>query len=342
MLASMFGHTTVVEFLANENDLEKKDSIGRTALWWAVRCNHHRVLGQLLEKGASVNSVDRVCGTPLVAATVWGDRTMMQTLIEHQALVDGASTSGPTKTSPLFYAISYAKSQQECISRLDLLVSNGASIRFEDDMMLVEAMRQQRFDIARWLISNGATNQLFSDEFTHLRSLKRLEDLYHHAQTDGTQDIRDALTDRVIKQLLSNKAECELSLGQVPMLYVIAERYGAQAIMDKLIARARNQLFSNRATFDLTLEQFEGLYIIAESHGAQDVMDGLLDTITSMSTTSDPSLKRSMGLYILAEKPSSEDIKHWLISELGLRDSVFRKIKSNYSSYVLNSLSRST
>lgn len=301
MLASMFGHTTVVEFLANENDLEKKDSSGRTALWWAVRGNHHRVLGQLLEKGASVNSVDHVCGTPLVAATVWGDRKMMQTLIEHHALVDGASASGSMKTSPLFYAILDSKSQQECISRLDLLISNGANIHSNHDTILEEAVEQQMFDVARWLISNGATNQLFSKRATHLPSLKRLRTLYDFAKTYGTQSIWDALTDRVINQLLSNRAAYDLSLGQVPLLYVLAERYSAQALMDKLIDRARNQLFSNRAAFDLTLEQFVELYTIAESHGAQDFMDGLLDTTTSMSTTYDSSLKQSMRFYTLAK-----------------------------------------
>ena len=163
MLASMFGHTTIVELLANGNDLEKKDSRGRTALWWAVRVNHHHIVGQLLDKGASVNSADNEGGTPLCVATVWGDRAMMQTLIERHALVDGVSASGHMRSRPIFCAtVAFVRSQQECIARLDLLISNGAnihSIDYDHKTIFVRAMIWEMNDVARWLISKGAMDQ---------------------------------------------------------------------------------------------------------------------------------------------------------------------------------------
>lgn len=53
MLASMLGHSVIVEQVANKGEPELREIHRRKALWWAALNGHEAVVRQLLEKGLS-------------------------------------------------------------------------------------------------------------------------------------------------------------------------------------------------------------------------------------------------------------------------------------------------
>jgi beta-lactamase regulating signal transducer with metallopeptidase domain len=105
----------------------------------------------LVEEGADVNYHLRGDGTPLVIASRFGSREVVEFLIEHGADVNKAA---PGDGNPLIMASAFGH-----LDIVTLLISRGADVNgvvHGDETPLINAARNDRIDVARYLIDHGA------------------------------------------------------------------------------------------------------------------------------------------------------------------------------------------
>ena len=216
ILASMFGHSSVVEQLAEKRDLELKDILCRTALWWASKNDHVGVARQLLEKGASVQTRDSDGMTPLHNVAEFGHVEMMEILIENGASIDALNNCRQT---PLILGV-MGNPPEESPSKANLLLLKGADIHRHDGSdsggtALDQAAQHNRFDVARFLIEKGA-----------------MDDQYYEGW-DGLLDSAISFGDMSFFKLVIDKAldrNPDYRPSGLPLL--TASAYGSHAIVE--------------------------------------------------------------------------------------------------------------
>ena len=81
-LGGLLGHKKILELMLQRKgdyDIDESDSVGRTALIWASKFGHEKVVQTLLERGVDVNAQGRRYGNALQAASKGGSRQGGQT-----------------------------------------------------------------------------------------------------------------------------------------------------------------------------------------------------------------------------------------------------------------------
>lgn len=98
MLASVYGHNHVVEYLIEKNaKLELKDFLGRTALMLATVNDNYEIVFMLLSNKADVNCQDNNGGTAIMMAAVgYDDLKMFKILLHFGADIDLQNNNGDT------------------------------------------------------------------------------------------------------------------------------------------------------------------------------------------------------------------------------------------------------
>lgn len=91
-------------FLIEHMDVNRKDTLGETPLFYAVSEGNLKLTKTLLEKGANVNSRDILNGSPLSAAISSAQLDVVKFLIDNVALINAANNSLET---PLNITIKY-------------------------------------------------------------------------------------------------------------------------------------------------------------------------------------------------------------------------------------------
>ena len=79
--------------------VNRKDSEGRTALWWAAAGRHVAMVQLLLEKGANIEAKDRTSSTALYIAASRGYKDIVQLLLEKRANIEAKNEYGQTALS---------------------------------------------------------------------------------------------------------------------------------------------------------------------------------------------------------------------------------------------------
>jgi hypothetical protein len=133
-LASYFGIVPLVEKLVFKKGwmnrlmlyiyVNKKDSHGRTALYWAAGNGHEAVVKLLLDKGADLEAKDEWGQTPLSQAARNGHEAVVKLLLDKGADLEAKDKWGQT---PLWQA---ARNGHEAV--IKLLVEKGADLEAKD------------------------------------------------------------------------------------------------------------------------------------------------------------------------------------------------------------------
>lgn len=126
-------------------------SDGETALHFAARAGHLKVMEYLLAHGADVREKGTGCGTPLQWAAVAGQIEAARLLIDHGADVNGPGTNEAT---PLHAAVSNGQTEMT-----KFLLSRGANVNAKmdhDRTPLHLAASGNRIECARVLLSYRA------------------------------------------------------------------------------------------------------------------------------------------------------------------------------------------
>ncbi|KAI1199268.1 ankyrin repeat protein [Nemania serpens] len=128
-LAAYFGHVAWARTLLeknNSNDIlfrrctSRKDSLGRTPLFWAVARGHKDMVELLLDHGANINTRDQSKLTPLHVAVSGGNKELVSLLLRRSAKIEEKASYGET---PLIRAI-LANSKDI----VQLLLEHGARV----------------------------------------------------------------------------------------------------------------------------------------------------------------------------------------------------------------------
>jgi len=100
--AAKSGDINAVRTLLDKGaDVNEKDGVGGTPLFWAVREGHTELAKLLIEKGADVNKGTNIGETPLYTAVSHGHTELAKLLIERGADVNKRDNAG---WGPLFWA----------------------------------------------------------------------------------------------------------------------------------------------------------------------------------------------------------------------------------------------
>jgi ankyrin repeat protein len=140
-------HGMLKLFLRKGADVNKKDFRGYTLLHGAVRAT--AAVGFLLERGATIDPVDRDGSTPLYCAVGCGNTESVKLLLSH-----GAQAEGVGDRMPLFRAVG-----RNFAEIAELLINNGADVNRKgpaDLTALHFASYKGNVEVARLLIQKGA------------------------------------------------------------------------------------------------------------------------------------------------------------------------------------------
>ncbi len=142
-------------------DLNTTEKIGYTPLHRAAWRGHKSVAALLLERGADVNAKGFGNLTPLHNAASRGYKDIVAILLGKGADVNAEDNSGST---PLHKAVE--KGRKDIV---DLLIEKGADVDVLDeyghDTLLILAIKSSYEDIVRLLVNNGADVNLEDREF---------------------------------------------------------------------------------------------------------------------------------------------------------------------------------
>ena len=128
-LAAYFGNLAWAELLLKQNKSDgvrfrhyasRKDSYGRTPLFWAATRGHREVVELLLDNGARINSKDRSRMTALHIAVTGEHKDVVSLLLERSAQIEAKAYYGET---PLMRAI-----QANSRDMIKLLLEHGARV----------------------------------------------------------------------------------------------------------------------------------------------------------------------------------------------------------------------
>ncbi len=125
-LASMKGHTEVVEFLLEHGaDIELGNDLNERPLAKAAKFGHYDTVKVLLEHGATANCRDKFGRAPLHDAAMWSGRDIIDILISYGADVSAKDNDNDT---PLHQAV-----MLENMKAAKALVEHGADLLAKND-----------------------------------------------------------------------------------------------------------------------------------------------------------------------------------------------------------------
>ena len=233
LLASHFGHETVVKLLLDKNqaDINSKDDHSRTPLSRAAENGSEEVVRLLLDHNADVESKDGYGRTPLLLAVENRHEEVVKLLLDHNAAVESKSKDGWTPLS-----LAAINGQQEVVK---LLLDHKADVESKDGYgrtPLSRAAGNGHERVVKLLLDHKAeveskddygcwTPLLFAAENGHEEVVKLLLD--HKAEAESKDRYgRTPLSraagnghERVVKLLLDHKAEVESKdeYGRTPL-----------------------------------------------------------------------------------------------------------------------------
>ncbi len=155
-VAATVGKTEeVAEFLRKDTAaLRARDSAGFTPLHRATAEGHLKVMQQLLEAGAEVDSHDEGEWTPLHAAAAYGHVEACALLIQHKAKVDQSRGGKENDDQPIHLAAEYG-----WLEVVKLLVEKGAKVDargYRKHTPLHLAAGEGHLAVVKWLVEHQA------------------------------------------------------------------------------------------------------------------------------------------------------------------------------------------
>ena len=151
--ASQGGRLDIVRLLLEHNaDIDLPDTVdGDTPLGWASDMGEMTISRLFLQRGAAVNSRNKLGASPLLGAARNGHLDIARLLIDSGAAADSRNNSGRT---PLYVA-----SQNGHVKVAELLIQRGADVDSRDNdgwTPLHSASKNGHANLARLLIQHGA------------------------------------------------------------------------------------------------------------------------------------------------------------------------------------------
>ena len=121
----------VATLLAHKANVNARDSIGETALVWAIDKKHREIVEILLNKGADPNTTfsysQRTTGfTPLILAATLGHKEIVEMLIVHKADVTTQDNRGRTALS-----LAAGHGNKEIV---EMLIALGVNVNTQDNI----------------------------------------------------------------------------------------------------------------------------------------------------------------------------------------------------------------
>ncbi|XP_061178803.1 ankyrin-3-like [Saccostrea echinata] len=157
IIASRKGNWKIItELLKQGAGLEFYNNEKHTALYVAVEHGHRYAISNLLKFGANINSVGNDQCTPLHIACKKENQLIIRELLSYGA---DLHCNDSNRNSPLHTVLQWSNDESKCLSIVDELLKNGASInRFSDGMKtpLCIASEKGFGNIVRLLLSKDA------------------------------------------------------------------------------------------------------------------------------------------------------------------------------------------
>lgn len=149
MIASFFGHDTMIEQVFEKEIINERDDESRTALWWAVRKRRNSTVQWLLDRGANQSGDDNGI-TPLEIAAREGFDELVTLLVDAGATLDCVDSAGFT---PLAHAVYHGH-----LISVKILIGQGVTIDKKTSWgtPLCIACEEGYPDIVRLLLAHGA------------------------------------------------------------------------------------------------------------------------------------------------------------------------------------------
>lgn len=141
--------------LRRRYDINVRNSLGETPLFWALSIENTQAITLLLDRGADVNVKDRCGSTPLYIAAAKHDINVIRMLLERGADVNVVSLK---KNTPLVNAVLHND-----VSCVQFLLEMGAKTDLRDDLgftSLHHAVYNRLEDKVQVLLENGANTEI--------------------------------------------------------------------------------------------------------------------------------------------------------------------------------------
>ncbi len=166
VLAARNGDQKTVSYLLNKNsDVEAADSLGCTALCWAIKAGQDDIIPLLISHGA-INTPDQDGVTPLMWAAQTSNLKATRLLLAHDLDVNQQSRSG---SHPLLLAATTGHTRI-----VEHLLDSGASIDLKNsrgDTALIASVQADHYETAKLLIGKGASTRAKNAMFVSAREL---------------------------------------------------------------------------------------------------------------------------------------------------------------------------
>jgi len=166
LFADQQNSSDVIEMLLDIGvEINALDTLGCSALCWALRGDQREFSSTLILHGAS-NQADNRGITPLMLAAQNGDLQSLLLLINRAANINQQSLSG-SHALLLAGAAGHAEIVESLLAHdadIDLKNSIG-------DTALIEAIRQDQYEVSRILVIGGASTRTRNEKFENARDL---------------------------------------------------------------------------------------------------------------------------------------------------------------------------
>ncbi len=118
--------------LANNSNINIRDSNQDTALHWACFKNNHECVKLLLQHGALVNAMDYNQDTPLSWAAMKGNLESIQILLDYNAKVDTTNLTGNTPVKRAAFILATGLDTTKDNVSLELLVKAAGQLNIHE------------------------------------------------------------------------------------------------------------------------------------------------------------------------------------------------------------------
>ena len=147
MVASFFGHDTMIKQVFEKETADKLDDQSKTALWWAVLTRRISTVELLLDRGVNLSGDNKEI-TPLMVAAIEGFDELVALLVDAGASLECVNSAG---FSALAYAVRFGHQ-----STVETLIGKGATIdtKLKADTLLCLAV--PKIEIVKLLLAHGA------------------------------------------------------------------------------------------------------------------------------------------------------------------------------------------
>ncbi|KAJ9607047.1 hypothetical protein H2200_008119 [Cladophialophora chaetospira] len=153
-LGGLLGHESMLLLMLQrkkDHDIDESDWLGHTALIWASKYGHERVVQILLDHGANVDTREGICGTALYLASEHGHEKVVRRLLDHGADVNRQSGLRGTALD--------AASSRGLKRTVQILLDHGADVNIQGGQYgtaLQAASQNGHETVAQILLDHGA------------------------------------------------------------------------------------------------------------------------------------------------------------------------------------------